>query len=104
MRLGAAMTAAREPAGRTHLLSVAEAAAHLGVTEGFVRRLVLERRVRFYKVGRYVRFRVGDLNAFVEAGRNDPVEIAPHDLSATRQARAARTAGGETRGVASGGD
>ena len=82
------MTAARQPAGRSQLLSVAEAAAHLGVTESFVRRLVLERRVRYYKVGRYVRFRPADLNAFVEAGRQDPLEIDAHDVSGRLKAGA----------------
>ena len=56
------------------LLDVAGAAAHLGVSEAFVRRLVLERRVRYFKVGKFVRFRPSDLDAFVEAGRRDPVE------------------------------
>ncbi|MDQ6726168.1 MAG: helix-turn-helix domain-containing protein, partial [Actinomycetota bacterium] len=48
------------------LLDVAAAAAHLGVSEAFVRRLVLERRVRYFKVGKFVRFRTVDLDAFVE--------------------------------------
>ena len=59
-------------------MDVAGAAAHLGVSVAFVRRLVLEKRVRYYKVGKFVRFRPGDLDAFVEAGRQDPVEIRVH--------------------------
>jgi len=57
------------------LLDVGQAAAHLGVTEPFIRRLVLERRVRYYKVGKYVRFHARDLDAFVEAGRREPMEV-----------------------------
>jgi len=59
----------------TPLLDVAGAAAHLGVSEAFVRRLVLEKRVRYYKVGKFVRFRPGDLEAFVDAGRIDPAGL-----------------------------
>jgi excisionase family DNA binding protein len=65
---------AAQPGERNVLLDVAAAAAYLGVSEAFVRRLVLERRVRYYKVGKFVRFRPFDLDAFVEAGRRDPVE------------------------------
>lgn len=50
------------------LLSVPEAAERLGTPERFVRRLIAERRVRFYKVGRYVRFDGRDLDDFVAAG------------------------------------
>ena len=65
---------ATQPAEGNVLLDVAGAADYLGVSEVFVRRLVLERRVRYYKVGKLVRFRPVDLDAFVEAGRRDPVE------------------------------
>lgn len=54
------------------LLSVAEAAARLGTPVRFVRRLITERRIRFYKVGRYVRLDANDLDAFVDAGRVEP--------------------------------
>jgi excisionase family DNA binding protein len=50
------------------LLTIPQAAGHLGTPERFVRRLIAERRVRFYKVGRYVRFDIRDLDAFVGAG------------------------------------
>ena len=106
------MTASGDAAAKARLLTVAEAAAQLGVAEGFVRRLVLERRVRFYKVGRYVRFRVADLNAFVESGRQDPVEVEVHDLARSRTTAATtnhrRTSSGRSAagrgGVASRGD
>lgn len=63
------------------LWDVAGAAAHLGVSTAFVRRLVLEKRVRYYKLGKFVRFRPADLDAFVEAGRQDPVEVRVHARS-----------------------
>ncbi|MDP8937002.1 MAG: helix-turn-helix domain-containing protein [Actinomycetota bacterium] len=67
-----------EPTDGQPLLDVEGAAAYLGVSQPFVRRLVLERRVRYYKVGKFVRFRSADLDAFVNAGRTEPrkVELA----------------------------
>ena len=58
-----------QPVEGNALLNVAGAAAYLGVTDAFVRRLVLEKRVRYFKVGKFVRFRPVDLEAFV--GRAD---------------------------------
>ena len=74
--------------GGSGLLDVAGAAAHLGVTEPFVRRLVLERRVRYFKLGKFVRFRAADLDAFVEAGRHEPVAPWVHTRSTLRRATA----------------
>ena len=85
-----------QPVEGNALLNVAGAAAYLGVTDAFVRRLVLERRVRYFKVGKFVRFRPVDLDAFVEAGRQEPVETrihvrrhdgAPHDVTTERRRR-----------------
>lgn len=72
------------------LLDVAGAATYLGVTQAFVRRLVLERRVRYYKLGKFVRFRPPDLDAFVEAGRREPVAPWARTRS-TAQRSVART-------------
>lgn len=52
----------------TGLLDVTEAASRSGVPVRFVRRLVAERRVRYVKLGRYVRFDPADLDALVAAG------------------------------------
>lgn len=68
------------------LLVVAGAADYLGVTQAFVRRLVLERRVRYFKLGKFVRFRSVDLDAFVEAGRQEPVAPWVHTRSTARRA------------------
>jgi excisionase family DNA binding protein len=53
------------------LLDVAGAASHLGTPVRFVRRLIAERRIPFYKVGRYVRIDKADLEDFIAAGRVD---------------------------------
>ena len=94
-----------QPIEGNALLDVAGAAGHLGVSEAFVRRLVLEPRVRYFKVGKFVRFRPMDLDAFVEAGRRDPVEPWVHVRSTKRHAtanfRAQRGSnGGQRRGTA----
>ncbi len=50
------------------LLDVTGVAQRLGVPVRFVRRLVAERRVRYVKLGRNVRFDLADLDALVAAG------------------------------------
>lgn len=54
-------------------LTVAEAADYLNTSPRFVRRLISERRIAFHHVGRHVRLGVVDLDAFVLAGRVDPI-------------------------------
>lgn len=49
------------------LLDTGAAAAYLDVSEAFIRRAVLERRIRYCKLGKFVRFRPADLDAFIEA-------------------------------------
>ena len=77
---GRGVTATRQPGdvGSPELLDYPAAAAYLGATQSFLRRLVLEKRVRYYKVGKFVRFRVRDLDAFVDAGRVDPQDFRVH--------------------------
>ncbi|GDY29518.1 helix-turn-helix domain-containing protein [Gandjariella thermophila] len=55
--------------------SVEEAAAYLNTSVRFVRRLVAERRITFYKLGRYVRIKRADLEAFVQAGKVEAVTV-----------------------------
>jgi excisionase family DNA binding protein len=64
-----------EVAGSQPLLDYEAAAAYLGANPSFLRRLVLERRVRYYKVGKFVRFRAVDLDAFINEGRVEPREV-----------------------------
>lgn len=57
-------------------LTVPQAAEHLNTSVRFIRRLIAERRVGFFRVGRHVRFAVADLDAFVQAGRVEPTTAA----------------------------
>jgi excisionase family DNA binding protein len=57
-------------------LTVQEAADYLNTSVRFVRRLVAERRVPFHKAGALVRFAVADLDAFMLAGRVEPITSA----------------------------
>jgi excisionase family DNA binding protein len=54
-------------------LNVQEAAEYLNTSVRFIRRLIAERRVAFHKVGSHVRLAVEDLEAFVQAGRVEPI-------------------------------
>jgi excisionase family DNA binding protein len=64
------------------LLSPQEVADRLGTSLRFVRRLVLERRIPFIKLGRHVRIATSDLDAFIAAGR---VEAGSLPSSSRRQ-------------------
>ena len=56
-------------------LSVDDAAAYLATSVRFVRRLIAERRITYYKVGRHVRLKRADLDAFVHAGKVEPITV-----------------------------
>lgn len=58
------------------LLTVQELALVLKVEVRFVRRLVAERRIPFHKVGKFIRFYRHDVEAFIAAGRVEPVTIS----------------------------
>jgi excisionase family DNA binding protein len=60
----------------TKYLSVPEAALYLNTSVRFIRRLIAERRIAFHKVGAHVRLAVADLDAFVSAGRVEPIRKA----------------------------
>ena len=55
------------------LVDLNEAARRLGVGPKFPRRLVAERRIRFVKVGRFVRIPASALEEFVAAGTVEAV-------------------------------
>jgi len=63
---GATASSAVEHAARDRYLSPDEAAAYLNVSVGFVRRMASERRVRHFRLGRFIRFDPADLDAFAE--------------------------------------
>jgi excisionase family DNA binding protein len=60
----AASSTAPPGSPRTRYLSAEEAAEYLNVTVRFVRRAASERRLRHYRVGKFVRFDPADLDAF----------------------------------------
>jgi excisionase family DNA binding protein len=72
-------TNARDP-----LLDVDGVAEALGVTSRHIRRLVAERRIPFFKVGKFVRFDPGELDLWLDQQR---VELR-------RPPASARVAGG----------
>jgi excisionase family DNA binding protein len=51
------------------LLSIEELASRLGITVRHVRRLVAEKRVPYYKVGRLVRFDPAEITVWLESRR-----------------------------------
>jgi excisionase family DNA binding protein len=55
-------------------LTLSEAAAYLNVSQRFMRRLVLERRIAFHKLGHLLRFRAADLDQFLASGRVEMAE------------------------------
>jgi excisionase family DNA binding protein len=68
---------ASEKQTRRQPLSVAEAANYMNVTERYVRRLIAERRVPFLKIGRHVRLRPEDLDAYLDGCRVEPMGAHP---------------------------
>jgi excisionase family DNA binding protein len=59
------------------LLTLEEAAEALGTPPRFPRRLVAERRIRFVKVGKYVRIPESAIEAFVQDGTVEVVVRRP---------------------------
>jgi excisionase family DNA binding protein len=51
------------------LIDIATAAKILGVGERYVRRMVAQRRVPFYKVGHYVKFDLADILKYLNEQR-----------------------------------
>jgi excisionase family DNA binding protein len=51
------------------LLDVNMLARRLGVSERFIRRLVDERRVPFFKIGKFVRFDPAEIDEWIEGQR-----------------------------------
>ncbi|GIL30440.1 helix-turn-helix domain-containing protein [Actinocatenispora comari] len=58
---------------KQRFLDVQQAAERLNKTERFVRRLIEERRIAYFKFGRAVRIGEDDLEQFIAAGRVEPV-------------------------------
>ena len=56
-----------------------EAAAALGTSSKFPRRLIAQRRIRFVRVGRLVRIPESALEEFVRQGTVDPLTVRWRD-------------------------
>ena len=84
------MTGGAEPGPRSRYLSIVEAADYLNVGVRFMRRLVADRRIRYFKVGKFLRFDPSDLDAFAIAGE---VQIGQDDLVDETWTTARRLAG-----------
>jgi excisionase family DNA binding protein len=67
----------REVSDPPEMLTPQAAAERLGTTVRFVRRLIAERRIAFFKVGRHVRISSTDLADYLAAGRVDPLRVKP---------------------------
>ncbi len=64
---------AASSAAASAALDIRAAAEYLGVTERYMRRLVAERRVKHYKLGKFLRFHPADLDALLNAGVREAV-------------------------------
>ena len=75
------------PSGPTrgHPLTLPEAAVYLNVAERYMRRLVTDRRIPYFKLGRLLRFSAEDLDAFLESSRIEP--STSHPLLVPRRGR-----------------
>ena len=56
------------------ILTAEEAAEFLGVSLRTIRYWVATRRIPYFHLGRFIRFKPGDLTAFLESGRVEPLE------------------------------
>jgi excisionase family DNA binding protein len=55
------------------LLTIEQAAERISMSARYVRRLIAERRIVFYRLGRAVRIDPADLVLFITAGRIEPL-------------------------------
>jgi excisionase family DNA binding protein len=71
--------------GSARFLDIEQGAEYLNVTTRFMRRIVADRRVRYYKVGKFVRFDPADLDAFARACEADSDDVASLAWSGVRR-------------------
>lgn len=62
----------RPPSMGAPLLTIAQVAEFLGVTERHVRRLVFERRIPYLKWGHLLRFDADEITAWLDTCRQEP--------------------------------
>ena len=63
------------PLNADRLLTYSQAAEMLNTSERFPRRLVEERRIRFVRVGRFIRIPESSLREFIGAGLVEPLTV-----------------------------
>ena len=56
-----------------NLLDVPGVAAHLGVSERHIRRLIAERRIPYVRWGHHIRFEPDEIARWLEAARVEPL-------------------------------
>ncbi|MEM9612915.1 MAG: helix-turn-helix domain-containing protein [Actinomycetota bacterium] len=66
----------QEPSATPCLIDVDAAAERLNVTPRFVRRLVAERRIPYYKIGKFIRFDESELAVWLTNCRVSPIDQA----------------------------
>ncbi len=81
------MSNANTGLGLPTLLRASEIAGMLGITERHVRRLVLEKRIPYAKVGRFVRFDPRDIEQWVQAAKVPTRTAVGHDVTTRREGR-----------------
>jgi excisionase family DNA binding protein len=64
----------QSPLAGKFILTPEEAADFLGVSLRTIRYWVAERRIPYFHLGRFIRFKPADLTAFLESGRVEPLE------------------------------
>jgi excisionase family DNA binding protein len=57
------------------LYTIEQATERLNTTPHFVRRLIAERRIGFTRLGRHIRIEADAVEAFIAAGRVEPMTI-----------------------------
>lgn len=70
---GLRLPKAPTPPPIAELLTIEQAAERISMSARYVRRLIAERRIGFYRIGRSVRIDPIDLTAFIVAGRIEPI-------------------------------
>lgn len=67
------------PKKSERLLTVAEAAARLGLKVSTIRRRILEKRIAVVRIGRAVRIPTEVIDSMIAAGWSDPIRRWPSD-------------------------
>jgi len=57
---------------RRNLVDLRDASTYIGRHPSYLRRLVDRREIKFYKVGRLIRFDTGDLDGLLDAAAVEP--------------------------------